>query len=205
LSASQDAGPSPDSSIDAPGPTASGLPDTGGEAIDASLFEPSDAATTPPLPAFCDGGLFVEVSVEVSGEVSGDAGTKLLTGSCFDAGPPVPVLAPYMPGEDCLGNELRACQGPASFGLFSGCTGCFSGSCPMMATYADGDGGAYGSVDDSGWYPVRWGSAQIDISARPWDGGVVGGTYVSTFGGVTDDAGVVPIKTFTGRFCVLAY
>jgi hypothetical protein len=99
------------------------------------------------------------------------------------------------------GHETRAVQTQ----LFSGCTGCFGGSCSMMVTYADGEGGVYGFLDDGGRVPVQSGNARVEISARPWDGGIVGGTYVATFTGFADDAGILPSKTFTGRFCALAY
>ncbi len=163
--------------------------------------EPPDRfdGTVPPLrpsaAGFCDAGFFVEVSDE--------AGTTRLTESCVDSGPPVPTIASYMPGEDCVGKELRACQALASVRLFTGCNECFSGSCSMNATYADGDGGLYGIPGDGG-FGLQWGSAAVNLSARPTEGGIVGGTFITTFTGIADDAGVVHHKTFAGRFCVLS-
>ncbi len=153
-----------------------------------------DGPPSPALPGFCDAGLFVEIS--------DDAGTQRLTESCVDSGPPVPTIASYIPGEDCVGKELRACEALASVRLFTGCNECFSGSCSMSATYDDGDGGLYGIPGDGG-FGLQWGSAAVDLSARPPDGGIVGGTFTTTFIGIADDAGVAQRKTFAGRFCVL--
>ena len=166
-------------------------------AVDAS---PPDSFTDAsplamPLPDFCDGGLFVELS--------DDAGIKRITASCVDAGPPVPTIASYLPGEDCLGKELTACEALASVRLATGCAECISGSCSMRAAYDDGEGGVFGIEGDGGSL-LPWGNAQVQLSPRPLDGGVVGGTFTATFTGIADDAGLVPSKAFTGRFCVLS-